>query len=240
MQTNLPRPTGNKIAAQIALAHHAAFASLFCALVAVVTVLALDLTFLIPLLAGAEVYSPAREFMSYLVDEKSGPLMMGVFLLVAVSAWSYAAAAYLAPARHTNRTNLLATLLFGCGLFVAASFRAVPTAELEVNRWLKSESWLHDIGIAIGFGPAMVAAFLDQKEVVFKCPGFLLTKISFWSIVVGAIGVVFALLFYQGIAGLMQRVLAAGVLMWLATEAHQLFWSSIEGTASSVLPSSSP
>jgi hypothetical protein len=240
MQTDLPRPAGNKIAAQTALAHHAAFASLFCALVAVVTVMALDLTFLIPLLAGAQVYSPAREFLSYLVDEKSGPLMMGVFLLVAVSAWSYAAAAYLAPARHVNKTNLAATFLFGCGLFVAACFRAVPADELAVNRWLRSESWLHDIGVAIGFGPAIVAAVLDQKDVVFKCRGFLLTKISFWSMIVGAVGVGFALLFYQGIAGLMQRVLVTGVLMWLATEAHQLFWSSIEGTPTPVLPSSDP
>jgi hypothetical protein len=238
MQTDLPRPPGNRIAAQTALAHHAAFASLFCSLVAMVTVLALDLTFLVPLLAGAQVYSPAREFMSYLVDEKTGPLMMGVFLLVAVSAWSYAAAAYLAPARHVNKTNLMATLWFGFGLFIAACFRAVPAAELEVNRWLRSESWLHDIGVGIGFGPAIIAAFLDQKEVVFKCPGFMLTKFSFWSMVVGAVGMSLALLFYQGIAGLMQRVLVIGVLTWLATEAHQLFWSSIEGTSYPVPPSS--
>ncbi|RYG25814.1 DUF998 domain-containing protein [bacterium] len=238
MQTDLPRPAKDNIVVKSALAHHAAFASLFCALVAIVTVLALDLTFLIPLTAGAQVYSPAREFLSYLVDEKTGPLMMGVFLLVAVSAWSYAAAAHLAPSRHSSKTNLVATFLFGCGLFVAAAFRAVPADELEVNRWLQRESWLHDIGVAIGFGPAMIAAFLDQKNVVFKCPGFLLTKVSFWCMVVGAIGVAFALLFYQGIAGLMQRVLVVGVLMWLATEAHQLFWSSIEGTTPSVLPSS--
>ena len=235
MQHELPRTPENRAATNLALARHTAFASLFCSVVATLVAIALDLTFLVPLLEGKKVYNPVRDFLSYQVDEQSGTLMTGVFLMLAVAAWSYAAAAFLAPARHTNRTTLLATFAFGWGLFVAACFRAVPSTEIAVDRWLKNVAWLHDIGVGAGFVPAMVAAFLDQRGIVFKrAPGFFLTKLSFWLIVVGAVGMLLALAFFHGILGLMQRFFVFGVVLWLATEAHQLFWSSAEtahGTA---------
>lgn len=236
MQEDLSRTSSNRAATNLALARHSAFASLLCSIVAMVTALALDLTFLVPLLAGAKVYSPVRDFLSYQVDEKSGVLMMGVFLLLAVSAWSYAAAAYLAPSRHTNRTTLLATFAFGCGLFVAGCFRAVPNEEIAVDRWLRSVAWLHNIGVGVGFFPALLAAFLDQRRVVFSCPGFVLTKISFWLIVSGGLGTLTALALYPGVAGLTQRLLVSGVVLWLATEAHQLFWSSAEVAVATATP----
>ncbi|GEM_PF-4389265 len=233
MQSDLPRTPRNREATNLALARHTAFASLFCAVVAILVAVALDLTFLIPLLAGEKVYNPLRDFLSYQVDEKSsGPLMTGVFLMLAVSAWSYAAAAYLAPARHSDRRTLIATFFFGWGLFVAACFRAVPTAEVAVDRWLRGVAWLHDIGVGLGFVPAMVAAFLDQREVVFREKGFALTKLSFGLIVGGAFGVLFAVLFFRDVAGLMQRLFVMGIVLWLATEAHQLFWSSAEESLS--------
>lgn len=237
MQSDLPRTPRNREATNLALARHIAFASLFCSLVAIVTALALDLTFLIPLMAGQKVYNPIREFISYQVDQPSGPVMIGVFLLLAVAAWSYATAAYLAPARHTNRINLLATFLFGWGLFVGAAFRAVPTAELAVAGFLKGSARMHDVGVGLGFVPAMVAAFLDQRRIVLgRAPGFLLTKVSFWMIVVGAFGTAGAMLAFQGVAGLMQRVYIIGIILWLATEAHELFWMSAEAAHSSETP----
>ncbi len=229
MQSELPRTPQNREATNLALARHIAFASLFCSLVAIVTAIALDMTFVIPLLSGQKVYNPIREFISYQVDQQSGPIMTGVFLLLAVAAWSYAAAAFLAPARHTNRINLLATFLFGLGVFVGASFRAVPNAELAVDHWLKGSARLHDVGVGFGFVPAMTAAFIDQRRIVLgHTRGFLLTKISFWMILGGAIGTALAVLVFKDVAGLMQRVYIMGIILWLATEAHQLFWSSAE------------
>lgn len=237
MQYDLPRTTRNREATNLALARHTAFASLFCSVVAILVAVALDLTFLVPLLEGERVYNPIRDFLSYQVDEQSGPLMTGVFLLLAVAAWGYAAAAYLAPARHTNRTTLFATFVFGWGLFVAACFRAVPTAEIAVDRWLRNVAWLHDIGVGLGFVPAMVAAYLDQRQVVFKrMPGFFLTKVSFWLIVTGTVGMLAALAFFPGVLGLMQRLFVMGVVLWMATEAHQLFWISAEEAIASATP----
>ena len=189
MQSDLPRTPSNREATNLALARHVSFASMFCSLVAIVVAVALDLTFLVPLMAGQRVYNPIREFISYQVDQQSGPIMTGVFLLLAVAAWSYAAAAYLAPARHTNRINLLATFLFGWGLFVGAAFRAVPNAELAVDHFLKGSARMHDVGVGFGFVPAMVAAFIDQRRIVFGGhPGFLLTKVSFGMILGGRSG----------------------------------------------------
>ncbi len=237
MQSDLPRSPSNREATNLALSRHVAFASLFCSLVAIVTALALDLTFLIPLMAGQNVYNPIREFISYQVDQPSGPIMIGVFLLLAVAAWGYAAAAYLAPARHTNRVNLLATFLFGWGLFVGAAFRAVPAAELAVAGFLKGSARMHDVGVGLGFVPAMVAAFLDQRQIVFgRHKGFLLTKVSFWMILLGAIGTALAVLLFKDVAGLMQRVYIIGIILWLATEAHELFWMSAEAAQGSATP----
>ncbi|CAN5439269.1 hypothetical protein BH11ARM2_BH11ARM2_23150 [soil metagenome] len=229
MQSELPRTPANREAANLALARHTAFASLFAAVVALVVALALDFTTLVPLIEGQDVYNPIRDFLSYQVDAGSGQIMTGVFLLLAVAAWSYAAAAYLAPARHTNRVTLTATLLFGSGLFVGACFRAVPNAEIAVAGWLKEVAILHNVGIGGGFIPAMFAAFIDQRKIVFgKVPGFFLTKLSFWLIVGGAVGTGIAVLVIHSVAGLMQRCFVMGVVLWLATEAHQLFWSSGE------------
>lgn len=237
MQSELPRSPENRAATNLALARHTAFASMFGAVSAFVIALALDMTSLVPLLAGQKVYNPIREFLSYQVDADSGQLMTGVFLLLAVSAWSYATAAYLAPTRHSTRTTLVATFLFGWGLFVGACFRAVPTAELEVNRWLQSESRLHTIGVGFGFVPAMVAAFIDQRRIVLgRAPGFHLTKLSFWMILFGAVGTGLSVLFYRDVAGLMQRIFVAGIVLWLVTEAHQLFWSSAEAAHVSPTP----
>ena len=233
MQSDLPRSPQNREASNLALARHIAFGSMFLAVVAILVAVALDLTYLVPLIFGQPVYNPIREFISYQVDQTgSGPLMTGVFLTLAFAAWSYAAAAYLAPSRHTNRTTLLATFVFGWGLFVGACFRAVPNAEIAVNGWLKNVAWLHDLGVGAGFVPAMVAAFLDQRKIVLgRIPGFFLTKLSFWLIVVGAFGTLFAVLFLRDVAGLMQRLYIVGIVLWLATEAHQLFWSSAEAAS---------
>lgn len=229
MQSDLPRTPKNREATNLALARHTAFASLFCALVSIVVALALDFTSIVPLLAGKHAYNPIREFISYQVDTDSGTIMTGVFLLLAVAAWGYATAAYLAPARHTNRTNLLATLLFGWGLFVGAAFRAVPEAEIAASGFLRGSARMHDVGVGLGFVPAMLAAFIDQRRIVLgRVPGFLLTKLSFWMIVVGAFGVAFAVLFLRDVAGLMQRIYIVGIILWLATEAHELFWMSAE------------
>ena len=237
MQSDLPRTPHNREAAKLALTRHASFASLFCALVAIVVAVALDLTFLVPLLAGENVYNPIRQFISYQVDQQSGPIMTGVFLLLAVAAWSYAAAAYLAPARHTNRINLLATFLFGWGIFLGASFRAVPDAEIAVDHFLKGSARMHDLGVGFGFVPAMVAAFIDQRRIVLgRIPGFFLTKLSFGMIVGGAVGTALAVLVFHGVAGLMQRIFIIGIILWLATEAHQLFWSSAEDAHASPTP----
>lgn len=237
MQEGLKRTPSNREATNLALARHTAFASLFCSLVAIVVAVALDLTFLVPLMGGAKVYNPIRDFISYQVDEKSGPVMTGVFLLLAVAAWSYAAAAYLAPARHTNRVNLLATFVFGWGLFVGAAFRAVPTAEIAVDHFLKGSARMHDVGVGLGFVPAMVAAFLDQRKIVLgRVPGYALTKVSFWMIVVGAVGTGLAVLFFRDVAGLMQRIYIVGIILWLATEAHELFWISAEEAHASRTP----
>ena len=233
MQSDLPRYPENRAATDLALARHTAFASLLLSVVAILVAVALDLTYLVPLIFGQRVYNPIREFISYQVDQQgSGPLMTGVFLTLAFAAWSYAAAAYLAPSRHTNRTTLLATFVFGWGLFVGACFRAVPDAEIAVDHWLRNVAWLHDLGVGMGFVPAMVAAFLDQRRIVFRrTPGFLLTKLSFWLVVVGAFGTLFAVLFLRDVAGLMQRLYIMGIVLWLATEAHQLFWSSAEAAS---------
>lgn len=237
MQGDLSRTPDNRAATNLALARHLAFASMFGASVAFVVAVALDMTSLVPLLAGKDVYNPIHEFLSYQVDAQSGQLMTGVFLLLAVSAWSYAAAAYLAPSRHSTRTTLIATFLFGWGLFVGACFRAIPTAELEVNRWLKSEARLHTIGVGFGFVPAMVAAFLDQRAIALgRIPGFVLTKLSFWLILFGAVGTGLSVLFFRDVAGLMQRIYVVGIVLWLVTEAHQLFWSSAEAAHTTATP----
>lgn len=229
MQGELSRTPANRDATNLALARHTAFTSLFTAIVALVVALALDFTTLVPLSAGQDVYNPIRQFLSYQVDAGSGQIMTGVFLLLAVAAWSYAVAAYLAPARHSNRLTLVATLLFGTGLFIGACFRAVPNAEIAVKGWLKEVAILHNVGIGGGFIPAMVAAFLDQRRIVFgKVPGFFLTKLSFWLIVGGAVGTGLAVLVLHDIAGLMQRLFVIGIVLWLVTEAHQLFWISAE------------
>lgn len=213
------------------MARHLAFGSLFAAVVALIVGLALDLTSLVPLLAGQDVYNPIREFLSYQVDNQMGQLMTGVVLLLAVSAWSYAAAAFLAPGRDADRVTLVAAFLFGWGLFVGACFRAVPTAELAVAQYLKNVSRLHTIGIGGGFLPAMLAAFVDQRRIVLdRVPGFVLTKISFWMIAVGAVTTALAMLLFQDVAGLTQRLFVVGIVLWLATEAHQLFWISAEET----------
>lgn len=237
MQSELKQTPHNREATNLALARHTAFASLFCALVSIVVAVALDLTSLVPLLAGEKVYNPIRQFISYQVDTDSGTIMTGVFLLLAVAAWGYAAAAYLAPARHTNRINLVAAFLFGWGLFVGASFRAVPDAQIAADHFLKGSARMHDIGVGFGFIPAMLAAFIDQRRIVLgRIPGFLLTKVSFWAIVVGAVGTALAVLVFHGIAGLMQRVYIIGIILWLATEAHQLFWTSAEAAHVSPTP----
>ena len=234
MQSDLARTSKNREATNLALARHLAFTSLFAAVVALIVALALDFTSLVPLLAGQDVYNPIREFLSYQVDAQSGQLMTGVFLMLAVSAWSYAAAAYLAPERPINRLTLLATFLFGWGLFVGSCFRAVPSAEIAVAHWLKNVARLHNVGIGGGFIPATVAAFLDQRRIVLgKVSGFALTKLSFWMIVGGAIGTASAMLVFHSVAGLMQRIFVAGVVLWLATEAHQLFWISAEAAHTS-------
>ena len=231
MQSDLPRTQRNREVTNLALARHTAFASIFAAAVALIVALALDFTCIVPLLAGQNVYNPIRDFLSYQVDAQSGQLMTGVFLLLAVAAWSYAAAAYLAPNGRGNRVALIATLLFGSGLFLGACFRAVPNAEVAVDHWLKSMARLHDIGIGGGFVPAMIAAFIDQRRIALsKIPGFLLTKLSFWMIVGGAIGTALAVLVFHDVAGLMQRVFVIGIVLWLMTEAHQLFWTSAEAT----------
>ena len=237
MQSDLPRTPRNREATNLALARHTAFASMFCALVSIVVALALDFTSIIPLLAGKKAYNPIREFISYQVDTDSGTIMTGVFLLLAVAAWSYAGAAYLAPARHTNRTNLLATFLFGWGVFVGAAFRAVPQAEIAADHFLKGSARMHDVGVGFGFVPAMLAAFMDQRRIVFgRVPGFFLTKLSFWMILVGAVGTALAVLAFKDVAGLMQRVFIIGIILWLATEAHELFWLSAEEAHRSKTP----
>ena len=57
MQSDLSQTPQNREATNLALARHVAFASLFCSLVAILTALALDLTFLIPLL-GVNAMAP--------------------------------------------------------------------------------------------------------------------------------------------------------------------------------------
>lgn len=237
MQSELSQTPENRAATNLALARHTAFASMFGAMTALVVAVALDLTSLVPLMAGKNVYNPIREFLSYQVDAQSGQLMTGVFLLLAVSAWSYALAATLAPSRHLNRTTLLATFLFGWGLFVGACFRAVPSAEISVDHWLKSVARLHDVGVGVGFAPAMLAAFIDQRRIVLgRKPGFFLTKLSFWTIVGGAVGTGLAVLVFRDVAGLMQRIFVTGIVLWLVTEAHQLFWTSAEAAHVSATP----
>lgn len=227
MQSDLARDPENRAATNLALARHAAFVSLFAATVATIVALALDLASLVPLMAGRDAYNPIRQFLSYQVVGGSGQIMTGVFLLLAVAAWSYAIAAFIAPSRPTNRTTLVAAFLFGWGLFLGSCFRAVPPEEIAADHWLTNVARLHNVGIGGGFLPAAVAAFLDQRRIVFgRVPGFALTKLSFGLIVGGAVGTGLAMLAFHGVAGLMQRVFVVGIVLWLATEAHQLFWIS--------------
>jgi hypothetical protein len=232
MQSDIERSDEGRAAARLILCRDLAFASMFAALTATVVAVSLDLAYVVPLLAGKNVYNPIRFFVSYQVDTQSGQIMTGAFLLLAVAAWSYAGAAYLAPGRRSHWVVFIATLLFGSGLFVGACFRAVPAAEGEVDRWLRSLTRLHDIGIGGGFIPAMLGAFFDQYRIVLgRVPGYRLMKLSFGFIVAGGLGTVLALVLHIPVAGLMQRVFILGIVLWLVTEAHQLFWRSVESDA---------
>ena len=229
MQSNLSRSPANRRATDLILARDTAFASMLAAIIALIVAVALDLTCIVPVLSGNVSYNPIRDFLSYQVDAQSGQLMTGVFLLLAVAAWSFAIAAFLAPNRPNIKILLGATFLFGAGLFIGACFRAVPKPELAAEPLMKINARLHDIGIGGGFVPAMLAAFMDQHKIVLgRVPGYFLTKLSFWLIVVGAVGTALAVLILHNVAGLMQRCYVLGLVLWLITEAHQLFWSSTE------------
>jgi hypothetical protein len=86
LQGDLSRTSENRESTHRALGHDLAFASLLAAVIALVVALALDFTTIVPLLAGKDTYNPIRDFLSYQVHAKSGPLMTGAFPLLAVSA----------------------------------------------------------------------------------------------------------------------------------------------------------
>jgi hypothetical protein len=229
MQSDLSRSDANRDATKLTLARLTAFTSLVAAIMATLVAVALDAASIVPLLDGKNGYNPIRDFLSYQVDAQSGQLMTGAFLLLAAAAWSYAVAAFLSPIKPYDRVSVIATVLFGLGLFVGASFRAVPAAETSADHWLKSLTRIHDVGIGVGFVPPMIAAFIDQRRVVWsKTSGYLLTRVSFWLIASGAFGTAVAVAAVPSVEGLMQRVFVIGIVLWLITEAHQVLWSSVE------------
>jgi hypothetical protein len=229
MNSDLERTHRNRDEARRALAQHAAFASEFGALAGLVVALALDFTSIVPLLYGKSSYNPVRDFLSYQADGQSGQLMTAAFLLLATSSWSYALSLYATPKYRYNPIAFWATILFGAGLFIGACFPAQPDAKHSADAALRTSSWLHDIGIGGGFIPAIIAAIIDQRKIVLgRIQGYLLTKISFWMIVGGAISTGVAVLALKGVEGLTQRILVIGVILWIVTEAHQLFWKNVQ------------
>jgi hypothetical protein len=227
MNSDLVRSDGNRKQTRRSLAQHAAFASAFGALAALIIALALDFTSVIPWLYGYRSYNPIRDFLSYQADGQSGQLMTAAFLLLATSSWSYAVGQFVTPEYRYNRITLWATFLFGLGLFVGASFPAQPGGKHSADAAIRLSSFLHDLGIVGGFVPAIAAAMVDQHRIgLGRIRGYLLTQISFWMIVVGAISTGFAVLAFKAVEGLTQRVLVIGVVLWLVTEAHQLFWKN--------------
>jgi hypothetical protein len=229
MNSDFSRSDRNRENTRRTLAQNAAFASLFSAITGLIVVVALDLTSFVPLLYGKSSYNPIRDFLSYQVDGQSGQLMTGALLLLATSSWSYALAQFFTPGQSYNRITLWATILFGFGLFVGACFPAMPNAKHSGDMAFRMSSWLHDVGIGGGFIPAIIAAMVDQYKVVLRrTPGYLLTKMSFWMIVVGAVSTGCAVIACKGVEGLTQRIFVLGVVLWLVTEAHQVFWRNAE------------
>lgn len=229
MNSDLVRSDDNRKQTRRSLAQHAAFAAAFGALAALIVALALDFTSVIPWVYGKSSYNPVRDFLSYQADGQSGQLMTAAFLVLATASWSYAVGQFATPDFRYNRVTLWATFLFGLGLFVGASFRAQPDAKQSADAAVRASSYLHDLGIGGGFIPAILAAVIDQQKIVLgRVRGYVLTKISFWMIVGGGASTGLAVLCFQAVEGLTQRILVIGVVLWLVTEAHQLFWRNAQ------------
>jgi hypothetical protein len=218
-QTGAQRPqsVATRNTAEDALSRHSAFFTMTLIPAAMATVLALD----IALIRENWLVS---HFMSEHVGQGHGTLMTAVFIMMALSAWSYVVA------RHNNwlvKNNLvvsICTFLFGLGLFTAGCFA------MDFDGKPANFGFWHNVGAGLAFLVATVAMLIDVWPV--RADLAKKHKLSLLALVLTLVGAVMFLLLLatrgalDPYKGLIQRTWAFGLLVWLATEAHQLFWTS--------------
>jgi hypothetical protein len=204
-----------------AYARHNAYMTMFSVIVTLFTVLCLDVI-------GRDSNYFLNHFMSEHVYDNNGAIMIGVFILMGISSLCYSFARFQLYSLSKNSIVVTTgTLVFGIGMFIGGCFNT-STPNMVDPKLLKIGDY-HMIGISLAFMVGSLAQAFDFYPNFKRRTTTFLSYLSEILTTIGCLGFALLLLSHghlDFIRGLIQRTWALGLLLWLFTEAHTIFWKS--------------